>query len=254
MAHLIGLELKKLAKPVLVTLIGLTMLTCILSCTLYREYSVFFDIDAWEIGTEFLGLLFPLFVTIPVCWELYYERRNRFLVYTLPRVGKRAYLGAKWWACALSAFFILFIPFFFSALCALFLTGPKDFMPVGEGYHHIFHTLYTQTPLLYAFLLSLWKGVIGVLVMGLGFALSLYSGNIFVILTGPFVYAILENFILAILDLPEFRLVTAFEPTSLSATIVNAGSFLVGPLLLCCVTALVVLFFQKGKHRAVYPI
>ena len=78
------LEGKKIAKPVLVTTCLLTLLTCILSCTLYRGYTLHFELDAWEIGTEFLSLLFPLFVTIPICWQLYYERRDHFLTYTLP--------------------------------------------------------------------------------------------------------------------------------------------------------------------------
>lgn len=138
----IHLEIKKLAKPVLFTIGALTLLTCILSCTLYKDYSIYFDIDAWEIGTEYLGLLFPLFVTVPVCWELYYERRDHFLVYTLPRIRKRAYLGAKWCACALSAFLILFLPYFLSALAALFATAPKEFIDPYKGYSHIFHILY----------------------------------------------------------------------------------------------------------------
>ena len=74
------LEGKKLAAPVLVTTSILTLLTSILSCTLYQRYALRFELDAWEIGTEFLSLLFPLFVTVPICWQLYYERRDRFLV------------------------------------------------------------------------------------------------------------------------------------------------------------------------------
>lgn len=90
------LEGKKIARPVLFTTCLLTLLTCILSCTLYREYTIHFELDPWEIGTEFLSLLFPLFVTVPICWQLYYERRDHFLTYTLPRISRRRYLTAKW--------------------------------------------------------------------------------------------------------------------------------------------------------------
>ena len=67
MGRLILLELKKLAKPVIAVLVILTVLTCVLSCTLFRSYSLQYALDKWEIGTEYIGLLFPLFVTIPVC-------------------------------------------------------------------------------------------------------------------------------------------------------------------------------------------
>ncbi len=250
----IALEGKKLAGPVLAALGALTVLTCVLSCTLYRSYALYYDIDAWEIGTEFLGLLFPLFVTVPVCWELYYERRDHFLVYTLPRMDKRHYLGAKWCACALAAFMLLFIPYFLSAVFALYVKQPAEVMPPYEGYRHIFHRLYTEIPLLYALLLSLWKGLLGVLTMTFGFVLALYGNNIFVILTGPFIYVILENFIWSVLGLEMYRFVTAFEPTSLAGGTIHAGSFIAGPLFMCGVIALTALYYVKLKKRAVYPV
>lgn len=250
----LALEGKKLARPVLITTAILTLLTCILSCTLYREYSIHFELDPWEIGTEYMSLLFPLFVTVPVCWQLYYERRDRFLVYTLPRIGKRRYLGVKWCVCAASAFLILFAPYFISALFALYVRAPKELKPLYEGYSHIFQALYAQTPLLYAFIFSLWKGFLGVLTMTFGFVLALYGNNVFVILTGPFIYVILENFILSIIGLPNFRFVTAFEPTSLSALTINAGSWIAGPLLMCCVIGFIILYFHKIRKRPIYPV
>ena len=89
MLRLLKLELGKIFKPVITTTAILTVLTCILTCVLQRDYTVYFHIDAWEIGTEYIALLFPLFVTIPVCWQLYYERRDRFIVYTLSRISSQ---------------------------------------------------------------------------------------------------------------------------------------------------------------------
>ncbi len=249
-----ALELKKLAAPVLITLEGLTILTCILSCTLYRDYTMFYDIDAWEIGTEYLGLLFPLFVTVPVCWELYYERRDHFLVYTLPRTNKWRYLGAKWCACALAAFAILFVPYFLSAVFALYVKAPAEILSPDDYYGHVFNYLYTEMPLLYALLLSLWKAFLGVLTMTFGFVLALYGKNIFVILTGPFIYVILENFIWSVLGLPTYRFVTAFEPSSLPLDAVHLSSFIAGPIFMCGIIVLIALCYAKLKKRAVYPV
>lgn len=248
------LEEKKLAKPVFITTGLLTLLTCVLSCTLYRGYTIHFELDPWEIGTEFLGLLFPLFVTIPICWQLYYERRDRFLTYTLPRIGKRRYLVTKWCACAVSAFAIIVIPCFLSALFALYVRAPQALWPLPKGYSHVLSGLYADAPVLYALLLSVWKGLMGVLTMTFGFVLALYGGNIFVILTGPFIYVILENFVWSILGAPGLRFATAFEPTSLSAESVHAASFVAGPVLMCVVMGCLAFFFQKVKKRAVYQV
>ena len=79
--------------------------------------------------------------------------------------------------------------------------------------------------------------------------IALYAKNIFVVLTGAFVYAVLENFILAVLQLEQYRLVTAFEPSIISADAVGLSSFLVGPFLLLMVTALTFIYFKWIYER-----
>lgn len=257
MLRLLKLELGKICKPVITTTAILTVLTCILTCVLQRDYTVYFHIDAWEIGTEYIALLFPLFVTIPVCWQLYYERRDRFIVYTLSRISRQKYLSIKWAACALSGFCILFIPYVMSLLCALYVVTPANVLPPHDKYSHFLLTLYVQFPLIYGLLLSAWKALLGVLTMTFGFVLALFSRNIFVILTAPFVYVILENFILASLssaslDLATYRFVTAFEPTC--KVYINLGSFIVGPVLMCLVIGAIILYYTKVKRQAIYTI
>ena len=254
MLRLLKLELGKIFKPVITTTAILTVLTCILTCVLQRDYTVYFHIDAWEIGTEYIALLFPLFVTIPVCWQLYYERRDRFIVYTLSRISRQKYLSIKWAACALSGFCILFIPYVMSLLCALYVVTPANVLPPHDKYSHFLLTLYVQFPLIYGLLLSAWKALLGVLTMTFGFVLALFSRNIFVILTAPFVYVILENFILASLssaslDLATYRFVTAFEPTC--RVYINLGSFIVGPALMCLVIGAIILYYGWKKRRII---
>ena len=146
------------------------------------------------------------------------------------------------------------IPYFISALFALYVREPQELWPLPEGYSHVFLSLYAKTPVLYALLLSLWKGLMGVLTMTFGFVLALYGSNIFVILTGPFIYVILENFFWSILGMPELRFVTAFEPTSLSSLSVRATSFAAGPILMCIVMGAMAFYFQKVKKRSIYQV
>ena len=254
MGRLILLEMKKLAKPVIAVLVILTVLTCVLSCTLFQAYSLAYVLDKWEIGTEYIGLLFPLFVVVPVCWQLYYERRDRFLIYTLPRVSKGRYLAAKWLACALSAFMLLFVPYVLSALSALYLSPYKDLHPDWiTPYTHIFQTLYTEYPIVYMFLLSVWKSFLVVLTMTFGFVLAMYSANIFVVLTAPFVYMILDNFVWSILRTAN-AFVMSFEPATMIPSYVTLKTFLWGPVQLSVVIGLVVLYYTRLRKRRVFPL
>lgn len=87
--------------------------------------------------------------------------------------------------------------------------------------------------------------------MTFGFVLALYCKNIFVILTGPFMYSILENFVLAILRLERLRLVVAFDPQQ-SIKVVSISSFLFGPIVLSIVIGLTA--FLLSKKNAVVTI
>lgn len=249
MFYLMKTEWKKVRVPVLLITLLLTAAAGILTCTLDKSYRLWFQLDSWEIGTAFFSLLFPLFVVIPVCWNLYYERKNNFLLYVLPRVKQRRYLTAKWMVHALCAFSILFIPLMLSAAAALYVHKPVLYE--NDSFSHVLMETYTQAPLFYAFLLSLWKGIIGVLVMTLGFVLSMYVKNIFVILTGPFIYLILENFILSILQLPKYRLVVSFDPTSMADDVVTAGSMIAGPVLLVIVILASAFYLTKIRKASV---
>lgn len=251
MFRLIKNEWQKISVSVICTTAFLSIMMSILSCTLYKNYSLFCDLEAWEVGTELIGFLFPLFVVIPVCWNMYYERKNNFLLYTLPRISKGKYLIVKWLTYTISAFLILFVPYLLSAVFAIYIK--PAITPWTQNFNHIFAEMFTKAPIVYALILSLWRGLIGVLVMSFGFALSLYVDNIFIILTGPFIYSILENFVLSILGMPEYRLVTAFDPTILSLKTISP-SFAVGPILVCAMILLILLYFSKKKDTSIYKV
>ncbi len=251
MARLVRLEMRKLIRPVALVTVLLAILLSALSCTLFQNYGICAELDKWEIGYEFLGLFFPFFVTIPVCWQLYYERRDRFLVYTVPRVPVKRYIASKYTACAICAFALIFIPLMTSALAALYLAPYKELVPEPKPvWRHLWKTLYTSRPILYALLLSAWKGLLGALTMTLGFVLALYGSNIFVILTGPFVYAILDHFLWSI-DL-YYSLIVAFNPESLAR--MTAGRFLWGPVQAALFCGLTVLYYTKVRKRRVVPL
>ncbi len=258
MIRLMRNEWQKIKWAVLGTILLISLLTCILTGTLYQNYTLHYGLDVWEIGTEIVGLLFPLFVVIPVCWNMYYERKDNFLLYTMPRVNTRKYLVAKWMTSLISAFLILFIPYFLSAIVALCIKIPMEkFIPENAyvtPFSHIFLDMFTQKPLLYSFLLSCWKGFIGGIVMSFGFTLSLYIDNIFVILTGPFIYTILENFILSFVGLPQYRLVTAFDPTTIASEAITIGTFFVSLVLICAVIIFIYIYFGKIKRVSIFKV
>ncbi|MCJ8010943.1 hypothetical protein MUG84_04185 [Paenibacillus sp. KQZ6P-2] len=265
MSKLIMLEWRKLRFPVLLmTGVGI-LLSVFLCSTLYKSYALESQLEVWEVGFEFINFIFPLIAVLPTCWLMYFERKSGFLKYTLPRVGKKQYLLSKWMVVGGSAFLMMFIISFAGVITALYVVPPIDVTytlvsPLtGEPGPSLLEThfageLFTEFPLIYGLLFSIWKGLICVIMATMGFVFSLYSLNLFVILTGPFVYTILENFILSILHAEHLRLVTAFEPTNISVEAVSLATFLFGPLL-AITTMIVYITYMKFKSKElVYAI
>ena len=66
MIGLVRNEWKKVFLPVLLTTVLLAIAMSVLSCTIYQNYVLHYDLEAWEVGTELFSLLYPLFVVVPL--------------------------------------------------------------------------------------------------------------------------------------------------------------------------------------------
>jgi hypothetical protein len=251
MLHLIKINCRKVMAPTGIAIAIISIFACALSAVLAPSYSLQYELESWEIGTEFLSVLYSLFVVIPLCWNLYYERKDNFLLYIAARTSLKRYLFAKWISYAVGAVLIIVVPSVISAFFVLYIKEP--IVPfAGNPFSHIFAETFINAPWVYVASLSLWRGVLGVLMTTFGFVLALFRKNIFVILVSPFVYSILENFILAILRLERYRLVTAFDPVSVTLGAITPASFAVGPaLLLITIGATALALSRKNKILSV---
>jgi hypothetical protein len=118
----------------------------------------------------------------------------------------------------------------------------------------IFGEQFVEHPFMYGLGLSLWKGIIGGLVATLGFVFSLFSKNLFVILTGPLVYLLLENFCWSVFGLEKYRLVTAFEPSTVTSEAISLASFVTGPALLLLVILGYIVYKRKIVNARIYEL
>ncbi|MFD1929074.1 hypothetical protein ACFSFY_13610 [Sporosarcina siberiensis] len=265
MKNLLLLEWNKIKYPVLAVLFFCTVLSIYLCSTVYKNYSLEEQLEAWEVGTTVFNILFPLIAVIPTGWLLYYEKKNDFLSYTLPRASKKQYLFAKWIVMSSSAFTIVFTIFFVGALVTLFINDPivvmyKKMDPLTEitfpsvELDHFLGSTFVHQPLLYATLLSFWKGILASLIATMGFLLSLFIQNLFIILTGPFVYLMVENYVLQVLNFRSYRFFLSFDPTMDSATDITSFSLVVGPVIVLLLMVLFFLYMRYVKKVTIYKV
>ncbi|RKD69577.1 hypothetical protein ATL39_2997 [Sinobaca qinghaiensis] len=265
MKNLLSLEWHKVKWPVLITMIMCTVLSIYLCSSFYKRFALEEQLEAWEVGMPIFNFMFALIAVVPTGWVLYYERKNNFINYIIPRVNIKKYLFVKGFIMSGSAFAIMFILSFAGVLTVLFINSPIDVVysrydpATGETFasvenNHIFGSVFVNQPLVYGFLMSIWKGVLTALMAAMGFVFSMYTNNLFLILGGPFLYTNIENFTLAVLQLEAYRLVTAFEPTTITVSAVNIFSFITGPLLVLLLIGVFIFYMRFIKKRSVYSI
>lgn len=213
-------------------------------------YRVYYKIQIWIIASQFLGFIFPLLSTVPFCWRIFYERKDGFLKYTLNRCSLNKYLLLNFIASSILAFLTVFFVSFAGAVLTLdFITSPNGVSLNNPGFENkLWGDYLINTPEIYAFVLSMWRGILGVIYYSFGFVLSLFYSNIFVITTGPFAYSLLENFAMSIIRLDANSMVTSFLPTRLAPGYTEPYNLLIGPFLLSIITILI--FFTECKKRS----
>lgn len=237
-------ELCKICIPVIATILLLSAVSSYIACTSYKDYDLSYDLEAWELGTEWLSIFFPIFVTAPICWNLCSERKKEVL-YDMSRQMKIGYyLLIKWGAYALGAFLIMFIPNIVTAAVALY--GKPPIAPVeSPWFMRTFLQFYVNNPFGYALCLSAWKGFIGVTMMSLGFIIALYGENVVLAVMSPFVYGIVEGIILSLFSLEKYRIHISFEPSIIAPYTLEVAELLIAPAILLAFTLL--LWFVLAK-------
>jgi hypothetical protein len=257
MLRLIKLELSKI-KHIYWISAGIGVVFSVVMIISYLSgWDYYTNLDIWVTSGTVFCYIYPLFAVMPVCWLLYYERKNHFLAYTQTRTPKVKYLLSKYLVTGLGGGLIVFVISLIPVLISLYIVpdvGPA-LNPIESMISSTFQgEYYVSHPFMYGFILSLWRFVIGFLIASFGFVLSLYVKNLFIIFTFPFIYTIGENIIMSLMDLNRYMLFTSFCPPYMDGRVITYTGLLVGPLILVIVIAITILYFSKIKKTKVFEI
>ncbi|MEG1292462.1 MAG: hypothetical protein RSD28_09220 [Lachnospiraceae bacterium] len=215
----------------LLTLLAVLTVLVLAYLNLYT-YVYKYQIDVWEQAGQIFSLLFPLLCMLCAGSMIYEDKRNSFLLYIQVRMPMKEYLASKKAACITVTFLFLFLASFLSAAIIYFLfpkVGGLYQVYQSGNFSHIMGNWYTEHALGYAFILSIWRGMLGGVIVNFGFHLSKYVTNKVVIYVGPFVLVMLLHFVLAIAGIPQYSIIYSFEPSGLVSSAITLWSVLIGP-------------------------
>lgn len=264
MKNLLKNEWQKIKWPFLLLFLLSILAVSMMTFARYKTFQIEQQLEVYEVGFEYFTLFYALVCVIPTAWLMYFERKTYFMKYTLPRVRQRTYILIKAFISMLVGFVMIFGISIISLIIALYLVPevPGEIYsfdlhtgdPISVSEERVLGNMFVEQPFLYGFVSSVWKGIIGSLIGLFGFVLSVFSRNLFVILTGPFLYTIIENYSLSVFNLSEYRLVTSFEPATINNENFTLGSIVVGPAILIVVILIYGLYMRMIKKKSVFEL
>lgn len=197
-----------------------------------------YEIELWNYGEQSLHFLYPIVFTIPFCWEFFCEKKGFYWKNLFNRINLNQYIRKRVVQSLLLSMSAMLVVSFVSLLFAYYI-GPGDFV----GYEPIVSNDFwgwwqLKYPVVYAIVLSCWRALLAGLYTAMAMEITLVSNNVFVAMTGAFVYSIAENFITAHLDVPELSICTSYYPNRLESSKISFGKLAVGP---CVIMVAIVL-------------
>lgn len=234
---------------VLTTVVGI-ILSLVLVVSISKNTSIYYPIEMWLHSQDLFTVLYPLLCTIPFCWEICSERKNGFFKYVPNRVPLSRYLLYRYLGALLSVFTMIFLTSFIGAVFAEKIISPAYPAPYASNIGaKLWGDVLIQTPLKYAFFLSLWRILLAGLYFTFGFLLALFGKNSFIALTTPFIYSLLENYIMSILGVPSYSIATSFFIARMAPGTTHSSDLLIGPAILTVICLMILFNHIFISHR-----
>lgn len=206
-------------------------------------------IDYWDIAYRPFVSIFPVMCIIP-CYYLFEEKQSGMMRMALLRTTKKKYFASKFLVGSLFTFLLVFLVGFIGIFFVLLIpesiiivSPPAGFDDGTTWYDHILgYEYYVNNPVFYAFVVSFWRGLVGVIFYFLGVVTVFLVNNKFQVVIIPFVYYWLQFYFWSLLGYPEkgiYWSVCYFTPDN--------GFLVWGPIML--VIALFIVYLYKIRKK-----
>lgn len=244
-------EMKKLKWSFFLTLLAGSLYELFSILSISNNTMINYRIEMWEYGNGLFNFVFPIIAVVPFCWEFFFEIKNGYLKNIHNRCNTKKYIILKGIVTISLSGIVVFLINIIGIFIALFIISPKTITENNSLLGNYFGSFQISTPILYGFLISIWKGIICSCLCMMGYCLTLISNNIFIILTGPFIYATLEDFSLSILQIPAFSIYTSFNPNRLISSAITIPKLLFGPTIVLILSFIILIIYKKKDKKYV---
>ena len=234
---------------ILVSVIGIIAIY-VAEFSIAKSTAVSFPVEVWIDGSKILDFFFPLFVSLPFSWMLFYEKKDGFLNYAAMRTDKKKYIFSRIMTGMIAAFVTVFIIYYVGLFVAVSYIKPEYIVNDNILYRYMWGYMQAHNPLLFGVFWCAWKGFIGSLICGFGYLIALVADNLFVIALLPFLYCTIENFITGTLHLERFSITTSYILDRLSPVGMSLLNYVAGIITFLILGSAIIVAFNIKMKRA----
>lgn len=239
---------KEIVLAIVVAVIGIAMLFAV-EIMIAKGTAVNYNIEIWIDACSIIDFFFPLLVTLPFTWKLYFERKNGFLTYVSVRTDKRKYIIQKILSGVAAVFIMVFSIYYIGLIIAIFLVKPETVISDNILYKYIWGSIQAEKPLIFGIFWCVWKGFTGTVICVFGYGIALLADNIFVIALFPFLYCMLENFVTGTLKFEKYSICTAYILNRLSPKVMKVFNYCAGIISFIIVGSIIIFVWSYRKKR-----
>lgn len=222
----------------------------LISCYIVSSNSmVNYKIEMWNWGCEYVDFFLPLIATLPFAINLYLQKKNCFIRYASMRMRKNSYVKYQISAGLILSLSLTWLIYFVSLAAVVF------FIPImSQGYgsdlrDYVFGVYQINSPLLFGAFWCIWKGINAACFTLFGYLLALYVDNLFIINVVPFLYCMAENLITALLQIPDYSIMTAYVLNRLTPSCMHVWNYLFGTVSFLVITSCIILLLRGMSVR-----
>jgi len=227
MRTFIGNMKKEMITAAIVACFGIAAI-CILEIMAAKNTAVTHNIELWIEASNFVDFFFPLFVSLPFVWKIYFERKDGFINYISIRTDCKIYLIKKITAGMATVFVMVFVIYYTGLVFAELVVEPQYIAKEVIIKRYMWGQMKMEMPLIFGMFWCSWKSFVGMMICLFGYAISLLSDNLFVISLVPFLYCMLENFVTGTLGLERYSICTTYILDRLSPDAMTVHNYYIG--------------------------
>lgn len=228
------------------------IIMCAIELRIAGNTAVTHNIEIWIEAASFLDFFFPMFVSLPFVWKLYFERKDGFIKYVSMRTDCRKYMAVKMLAGMSSVFVMVFAIYYAGLIFAEIFVEPKAIAQDEILGRYLWGKMQMEAPLMFGALWCVWKGLVGSVICLFGYFVALLSENIFIISLLPFLYCMLENFVTGTIGYERYSIYTSFVLNRLSPDAMRVHNYYAGVIIFVAVTGAIMLVWAFKKKQVDY--